>query len=366
MLLVLALRWLAFGWMLSVALLSGQIQRPVEAGAALLATGCWTAWLTLAAVRRTGLVLAVDLAVAVALLLVNGYVHPPNALLANHPSFMGAYPAAAVAAWGVAYRLPGGAGAGALLGGVLPLAYASNEIPLAEVSFLQVLTMVGWGLSYVLLGSAVGAAAGQVEVLRARAARSGEDAARMAERQRLAARIHDDVLQHLGRLRARIGELSDSPALDAVAEGIARQEVALRELARADPAPAPRGSASLRDRLAAQVEQRTELPVRLVAGGPVRLPGDVVDELCAAVQELLTNVVKHARARHTWLTVVHDGAEVVVSVRDDGVGFAPDRGTAGLGLRLSVHARVDRLGGRTRVRSRPGHGTEVELRVPVR
>jgi hypothetical protein len=53
--------------LLVVVLLSGQIQRPAEAGVALLVTGGWTVWLMLAAVRRTGRVLAVDLGIAIAL-----------------------------------------------------------------------------------------------------------------------------------------------------------------------------------------------------------------------------------------------------------------------------------------------------------
>ena len=365
MLLVLALRWLAFGWMLVVALLSGQIQRPVEASVALLVTGCWNAWLTLAAVRRMGPVLAADLGVAIALLVVYGHVYPANAVLTSSPSFMGAYPTAAVAAWGVVHRLRGGVAAGASLALTLPIAYTANEVRLADLSFLQVLTMVGWGLSYVLLGSAVGVAAGQLDGLHQQVARAGERAARMAERERLAARIHDDVLQHLGRLRARLGELPPEATLNAVAAGIARQEAALRDLARSDPSPSPPGSASLRDRLAWLVEQQDEIPVRLIASGPVRLPREMVDELGAVVAELLTNVDKHAQAQQVWLTVLHDGAELVVSVRDDGVGFDTDQVTGGLGLRFSVRARVTRFAGQTRIRSRPGRGTEVELRIPT-
>jgi signal transduction histidine kinase len=331
----------------------------------LLVTGCWTAWLTLASVRRMGVVLAVDLGVAIALMVVYGHVYPANAVLTSSASFMGAYPTAAVAAWGVVHGLRGGVAAGASLALTLPIVYSANEVGLADLSFPQVLSMVGWGLSYVLLGSAVGVAAGQLDGLHEQVARTGERAARMAERERLAARIHDDVLQHLGRLRARLGELPAEVELTAIAEGIARQEAALRDLARSGPSQSPPGSASLRDRLAGLVEQRDELPVRLVASGPVPLPGEMVDELGAAVAELLTNVVKHARAQRVWLTVVHDGAEVVVSVRDDGVGFDPDQETGGLGLRFSVQARVTRLAGQARIRSRPGRGTEVELRVPA-
>jgi signal transduction histidine kinase len=308
------------------------------------------------------LVLAADLAVAVALIMVYGRVYPAHAVLTNHSSFMGAYPAAAVAAWGVVHGIRGGLVAGAVLGLSLPFAYAANEV--AGLSFLQLLTMVGWGLSYVLLGGAVGVAAGQLDQLREQAIRHGERTARMAERERLAARIHDDVLQNLGRLRARIGELSAAPALAAVAEGIARQEAALRGLARSDPDPVPAGVVSLRDRLAELAERRDEIPVRLVTSGPVRLPEGVAADIVAAVAELLTNVVKHARAQRVWLTVLHDRGDVTVSVRDDGVGFEPGGDTSGLGLRLSVQARVERLGGQVRIRSRAGQGTEVELRIP--
>lgn len=364
MLLVLGLRWLAFGWMLVVAFAGGQIQRPVEGGVALIGTGCWTAWLTMAAVRRMRLVLAADLVMAVTLIMVYGRVYPVHAVLTDHSSFMGAYPAAAVAAWGVVHGIRGGMVAGAVLGLSLPFAYAANEVAVAGLSFLQLLTMVGWGLSYVLLGGAVGVAAGQLDQLREQAIRQGERTARMAERERLAARIHDDVLQNLGRLRARIGELSAAPALTAVAEGIARQEAALRGLARSDPDSVPAGVVSLRDRLAELAERRDEIPVRLVTSGPVRLPEGVAADIVAAVAELLTNVVKHARARRVWLTVLHDRGDVTVSVRDDGVGFEPGRDTDGLGLRLSVRARVERLGGQVRIRSRSGQGTEVELRIP--
>lgn len=363
-LLVLALRWLAFGWMLIVALISGQIQRPVEAGIALLATGCWTAWLTMAAVRRMRLVLTIDVAVAIALTVVYGHIYPPHAMLTNHPSFMGTYPAVAVAACGVVYGLRGGCAAGLILGLSLPFAYAANEIALDRLSFLQVLTMIGGGLSYVLLGGTIGAAARQLDALHERATRDGQQAARMAERQRIVAQIHDDVLQQLGRLRANIREVSAGPALAAVAEGIARQESALRGLGSAEPDPPPPGVVSLRAQLAELAERHDDVPVRLITAGPFLLPTAMVTEIAAAVAELLTNVVKHAQAHQVWLTVLPDGGDITVTVRDDGVGFPLDQDTGGLGLRLSVKARVHRMAGGVRISSSPGHGTEVELRIP--
>ncbi|EWM16178.1 sensor histidine kinase [Kutzneria sp. 744] len=111
-------------------------------------------------------------------------------------------------------------------------------------------------------------------------------------------------------------------------------------------------------------------PVRLVDSGHILVPADVAAELAAAVNELLGNVVKHAEAEHVWISVLDDGAVITVDVRDDGVGFTydePELAASGrLGLAVSVRARLERLGGKVIIRSRPGRGPEVrlELRSP--
>jgi signal transduction histidine kinase len=121
---------------------------------------------------------------------------------------------------------------------------------------------------------------------------------------------------------------------------------------------------SLRAQLAELAERHDEVPVRLITAGPFLLPTGIATEIAAAVAELLTSVVKHAQAHQVWLTVLPDGGDITVTVRDDGVGFPSDQDTGGLGLSLSVKARVRRMAGCVRIRSVPGHGTEVELRIP--
>ncbi|WP_369809377.1 ATP-binding protein [Frankia sp. QA3] len=69
------------------------------------------------------------------------------------------------------------------------------------------------------------------------------------------------------------------------------------------------------------------------------------------------------------MLVEDDGDIVVVTVRDDGVGMAAGRmeraaAEGRLGLAVSVRGRIRELGGTVIVTSRPGAGTEVELRVP--
>jgi signal transduction histidine kinase len=91
-------------------------------------------------------------------------------------------------------------------------------------------------------------------------------------------------------------------------------------------------------------------------------------QLLRIVQEALTNVRKHARARavRVGLSVTGGAAEAVVE--DDGLGFDPSRvGTtqpAVFGLRF-MRERAEEVGGTVCVDSRPGAGTRVVIRVPL-
>ncbi|HET9863461.1 MAG TPA: sensor histidine kinase [Steroidobacteraceae bacterium] len=83
-----------------------------------------------------------------------------------------------------------------------------------------------------------------------------------------------------------------------------------------------------------------------------------------SVQEILTNVLKHARARTIRLTATHDAEFVTIEVQDDGIGF--DVALAGAGRGLSnLRQRAATLGARLEIDSRPG-ATRVRLRLPLR
>jgi signal transduction histidine kinase len=89
------------------------------------------------------------------------------------------------------------------------------------------------------------------------------------------------------------------------------------------------------------------------------------------VQEAMTNIVRHAEARHAWIEARRHNDRLRVSVRDDGKGF--DVGTAtrdaiargSLGL-LGMQERVGLAGGRLNVSSRPGEGTNIVAEFPLR
>jgi len=373
MLLILSFRWLTVGWTAVIALLSNQVleERAGLAVATLAAMLGWTAWLTVAAVRRTARVLSVDLLLAVLVLLVSGWVGPQGQLLTDHPTFAGAYPMAAVAAWATVYGVRGGVLAGGAVALCLPVGYHLNG-SLFLSGDLDRVSLLGSALAYVVLGGAVGIATAQFERVSLRLAEGRAVVAGLRERERIAANIHDDVLQRLGHIRKHGGDLADRGGvtrteLRALMSDVGRQEASLRRLVLAEDSGGPSGSRSLVEAIAEVADGFRQWPVRLVDSGHIAVPADVAAELAAAVNELLGNVVKHAEAEHVWISVLDDGAVITVDVRDDGVGFAYDEtelaASGRLGLAVSVRARLARLGGSVTIRSRPGRGTEVRLEL---
>ena len=87
------------------------------------------------------------------------------------------------------------------------------------------------------------------------------------------------------------------------------------------------------------------------------------------VQETLTNVAKHARAQRVLVSLVMEengdgGRRLRLRVEDDGQGLPATPRARGLGL-IGMRERVEALGGRLQVESRPGAGTRIEALVPL-
>jgi signal transduction histidine kinase len=88
------------------------------------------------------------------------------------------------------------------------------------------------------------------------------------------------------------------------------------------------------------------------------------------VQECVSNVVKHSNAARATVTVARRERSVEIAIEDNGDGFEPDhfrapgRRSPGFGL-MGIHERARLLGGQLEIRSRPGRGTAVILRLPA-
>jgi signal transduction histidine kinase len=111
---------------------------------------------------------------------------------------------------------------------------------------------------------------------------------------------------------------------------------------------------------------RTGIEVTVESNYSGRLPDETETHLFRITQEALTNVARHAQAKHVQLRLASGAAEISLSVQDDGCGLstAPTNGR-GLGM-IGMRARASSAGGGVKVRSRPGEGVLIEVRVPLR
>jgi len=186
---------------------------------------------------------------------------------------------------------------------------------------------------------------------------------RAEERADMASRVHDSVLQTLALIQRR----ADDP--QQVVQLARAQERELRSWLFDDRAPGSLDgqAATLADgiRLIQQdVEAQHGIPVEAITVGDCELDDDLA-ALLAAAREATVNAVKWSGAEVVSLFAEVEPTEVAVYVRDRGRGFDPaavpgDR----KGLAESVHARMARRGGSAVVRTAPGDGTEVSLRMP--
>jgi signal transduction histidine kinase len=183
---------------------------------------------------------------------------------------------------------------------------------------------------------------------------------RSEERARVAAHLHDSVLQTLALIQRSSGDPARAAAL------ARRQERELR--AWLYDADRNRRAGTVRvvlEDVCAEVEQLHGVPVELVVVGGDAPASSRVLEAMGAVREAAINAATHAGTDRIDVYAETGSDGLSVYVRDTGRGFSPqevppDRA----GLRESVVGRMERLGGTAVVTSSPGEGTEVELRLP--
>ncbi len=199
------------------------------------------------------------------------------------------------------------------------------------------------------------------------------------ERVRVARELHDQAGQAITALKfglARVQKLTTSPEaaaeLDRLVALAAETGHQVASLAR-DLRPAVLDDLGLIPALRTYTHEFTDrigVPVALdVAGSIPRISTDAETAIFRVVQEALTNVAKHAHARHVWLQVSLQGGELRVVVRDDGRGFDPrakvDVGrSSGLGL-AGIEERVRLLDGTFELTSEVGKGTSILVSIPV-
>jgi PAS domain S-box-containing protein len=82
------------------------------------------------------------------------------------------------------------------------------------------------------------------------------------------------------------------------------------------------------------------------------------------LQESLNNTLKHANATNVWITLYSNEAHVLLTIRDNGVGFNVQKTKKGLGLRNILH-RVEYNRGKIKLDSAPGKGCTIKVLLPI-
>ncbi|MBI3812145.1 MAG: sensor histidine kinase [Nitrospirae bacterium] len=194
--------------------------------------------------------------------------------------------------------------------------------------------------------------------------------AQETERHRIARELHDEIGQSLTAIKIRLQSLQrqSKNGLPDIKECIRIADQVLSQVQNLSldlrpPQLEDLGlSAALRWHLDRQAQAAKLVPHFFADELPGRLQTDLEITCFRVAQEALTNVIRHAQARQVWVQLHRRGAELHLTIRDDGRGFDfdADHDRAALGL-IGMRERAELAGGRLKLISSPGRGTQVDL-----
>ncbi|MDZ4247524.1 MAG: sensor histidine kinase, partial [Dehalococcoidia bacterium] len=199
---------------------------------------------------------------------------------------------------------------------------------------------------------------------------------------RIKSEIHDGVAQALGYLNLKtklVEELVSSNIMDRAIEGLADIGKVVRETYEniresIDQLSTEAETFNLDSALPNYVKEfsgNTGIQVRFETSAEIQKISPVAGlQLMRIVQEALTNVRKHAGAKHVQVRLQHDQRNIVLTVKDDGQGFEKvpgenqesQGGSHGLTI---MNERTESLGGTFSIVSTEGGGTEVTVCFPL-
>jgi len=187
------------------------------------------------------------------------------------------------------------------------------------------------------------------------------------ERRRIARELHDEISQLLTVVQLRLDEIADrSPAVRRARQLLTRTQHEVHRII-VDLRPTildDLGLAAAIRWYATHDLEAQGIRADLEVEEELRLPPEVEITAFRIYQEIVTNILRHAGARHVAVEAYAAGGHFVLTVEDDGRGFAPAAGTRGSGL-LGMKERAALVGGTLTIDSEPGGGTTVVVRIPL-
>jgi PAS domain S-box-containing protein len=201
------------------------------------------------------------------------------------------------------------------------------------------------------------------------------------ERRRIASELHDQIGQNLALCKLKVAALEKGMADPAGRADLAAVRLMLERSIQdarslifdlSPPVLYELGLVAALEWLAERIQEqfRVQVVFQNRSADP-RLDIDQQVILFQVVRELLVNVGKHSGARRSRVVLSRLKTFFRIQVSDDGVGFdaakifSQKEASGGFGF-FSMRERLNYLGGRLDVRSRPGHGSRIALTVPLR
>jgi PAS domain S-box-containing protein len=200
------------------------------------------------------------------------------------------------------------------------------------------------------------------------------------ERKRLASYLHDEIGQSLALLRMKFGSLTGiwgsksrkqniQQIRDLLEEVIDQTHTLTFELS--PPVLHQLGLEAAIEWAGEKISQDFGIEFMFSDDGMIKpLSADIKALLFRCVRELMSNTVKHAKAKRMTVSLTRREERVFVVVEDDGVGFdisLSGRPTEKVGFGLfSVRERFGAVGGSYEFQSEPGQGTRITLSVPLK
>lgn len=193
------------------------------------------------------------------------------------------------------------------------------------------------------------------------------------ERDRIAMELHDGIIQSIYAIGIRLeiarATLDVGPEMDAQIKSVSQDlNRVIEDLRRyiQDLKTGVNYSVELAHQLNEVAEGfRSVSSARLVMDIPpvlTMLSPERLHGIVQIVRETLSNIVRHANATEVYVDAVESADGLTLQIADNGEGFDPASVTLGRGLR-NIRQRAERLGGSVEIKSQPGHGTTVTLRL---
>lgn len=221
------------------------------------------------------------------------------------------------------------------------------------------------------------AAQAAIAIENARLYGQAERVSALDERHRIRMDLHDGVMQSLygvGLLLEDVAERVHEDPVDAKAQlmrSVDRLNAAIADLRSyvIGLRPITSGGRPLKESLTLLAEQARsnaliDVDVDVDEEATARLGRDRREAAYYIAADALGNIARHARARRVSLQLFERDGDVVMEIKDDGVGFVVDQATSGHGLG-NMRERAFSAGGTLQVESTPGSGARVRLELPT-